>query len=56
MTFLLKTLGIPALVIVSIVGLAAAIAIAWLLLPEIRPTLRSALRHATAPLRHRRAA
>lgn len=51
MAIVIKTLGIPALILLSILGLGAAFIALWLLLPELRPTLRSVARGVISPLR-----
>jgi len=55
MSILLKSVAIPALILLALLGVCAAWAIVWFLLPELRPAMRDAARGLTARLRVRQA-
>jgi hypothetical protein len=44
MSIVLKSLAIPALILLALVGVCAAWAVVWFLLPELRPAMRDAAR------------
>ncbi len=51
-----KTLAVPVLVVLLLLGIAAIAALAWILLPELRKSIRIETRRALGMLRRRRAA
>ena len=51
----LKTLAIPALAVLALIGLLVAVAFLWFLLPELRPALRKGASRLATSLRPRSA-
>ena len=51
-----KAVAVPFLVVLLLVGIAAIGALAWMLLPELRKSIRTELRRAIGLLRRRRTA